>query len=171
MARPGTQSRFFKLCLSVLLAGGLLACSQENGNPGSDSLVAGNSGEDKWSADRAEPGKDPYGVKGEWQLIAIDRQELSRGGTPTVVFGDEGNCWGNTGINNFTTTFSLENTEKGKVKLGNAAVTRKAGPPEAMALENLFLNRFQNANSYEVEGDLLHLYSGETENLTFRRVY
>lgn len=110
-------------------------------------------------------------MKGEWRLVAIDRTQLSRGGTPTVVFGDEGHCWGSTGVNDFRTTFTLEGLKFGHVKVGNAAVTRKMGPPEAMALEKLFLNRLESAISYEVSGDLLYLHSGEDQNLTFERVY
>lgn len=110
-------------------------------------------------------------MAGEWRLIAIDRTQLSRGGTPTVVFGDEGHCWGSTGVNDFRTTFNLQDPNFGRLKVGNAAVTRKMGPPEAMALEKLFLDRLESAISYEVSGDLLYLHSGDDQNLTFERVY
>lgn len=110
-------------------------------------------------------------MAGEWRLIAIDRTQLSRGGTPTVVFGDEGHCWGNTGVNDFRTTFKLQGPNFGRLNVGNAAVTRKMGPPEALALEKLFLDRLESAISYEVSGDLLYLHSGDDQNLTFERVH
>jgi heat shock protein HslJ len=110
-------------------------------------------------------------MSGEWRLIAIDRTELSQGDAPTVVFGDEGWCWGHTGVNDYRMTFTLEGLKYNRLNVGNAAVTRKAGPPEAMALERLFLERLESAASYELSGDMLYLHSGENQNLTFERVY
>ena len=109
-------------------------------------------------------------MEGEWRLVAIDQQQLRVGGTPTVVFGEEGNCWGNTGVNDFRTTFTLEAEDQSRVKVGPAAVTRKAGPPEAMALETLFLERFESVSSFKVVGNVLHLQAGVDQNLTFERV-
>ncbi|HKJ18475.1 MAG TPA: META domain-containing protein [Xanthomonadales bacterium] len=171
MARPDNQITIRTLVIVFLVTAGISACSRDDVGVPEESVAAEKPSTDEWVADTAEPKKDQYEMMGEWQLVAIDQQELSQGGTPTVFFGDEGKCWGYTGVNDFTTSFSLEGPKNGKVELGNAAVTRKAGPPEAMALENLFLDRFQSASSYEVEGDMLYLYSGEQENLTFRRIY
>lgn len=127
------------------------------------------------SAAKAETGARTSNTKaplmsGEWRLVAIDHRVLSAGGNPTVVFGDEGNCWGSTGVNNFRTSFKLDGATSGRFELGTAAVTRKAGPPEAMALEGLFLERLQSARAFELEGNQLHLSSGEDQYLTFERV-
>jgi heat shock protein HslJ len=46
-----------------------------------------------------------------------------------------------------------------------------AGPPEAMALEKLFLTRLESVSSFEVEGDTLHLYTGDSETVTFQRIH
>lgn len=113
---------------------------------------------------------DAMPMGGEWRLVAIDHRELSSGGTPVVVFGEEGECWGNTGVNDFRTTFRLGGRSQGSLEFGNAAVTRKAGPPEAMALERLFLERLENARSFEVEGNRLHLQAGDGQHLTLERV-
>jgi heat shock protein HslJ len=46
-----------------------------------------------------------------------------------------------------------------------------AGPPEAMALEKMFLDRLQTVSSFKPDGDLLHLYTLENQTVTFERVY
>ena len=109
-------------------------------------------------------------MSGEWRLIAIDSTKLGRGGTPTVVFGEEGQCWGSTGVNDFRTQLKLEGPSHDRLVVGNTAVTRKMGPPEAMALERLFMARLESAQSYKIDGDLLYLHSGEDQKLTFERV-
>lgn len=40
-----------------------------------------------------------------------------------------------------------------------------------MALEKPFLDRLESVVSYEVEGDLLYMHSGENQNITLERVY
>jgi heat shock protein HslJ len=44
-----------------------------------------------------------------------------------------------------------------------------AGPPEAMALEQTFLERLSAVSAFDVEGDTLRLWAGDTEALTFER--
>ncbi|MDX1554666.1 MAG: META domain-containing protein [Xanthomonadales bacterium] len=162
MSDSKASKRALTLALSLLLAIVAAACSRDDAPSLAQSVTdpvtgADTTGVGEWS--------------GEWRLVAIDQRELSPGGTPSVVFGKEGECWGNTGVNDFRTTFSLEEMKHGRLKMGSAAVTRKAGPPEAMALERLFLERLEKARSYKVDGDLLYLHSGEDQNLTLQRVY
>lgn len=113
---------------------------------------------------------DLLSMSGEWRLIAIDSNQLRGGSAPTVVFGDEGDCWGSTGINDFHATFDPQRVKFRRLQVGNASVKRNMGPPEAMAVEKLFLSRLETAISYEVRGDLLYLDAGEDHNLTFERV-
>lgn len=122
------------------------------------------------SAVTAAPKQSGLPMSGEWRLIAIDSTKLGRGGTPTVVFGVEGECWGSTGVNDFRTQFKLEGPGHDRLVVGNTALTRKMGPPEAMALERLFMARLESAQSYKIDGDLLYLHSGEDQKLTFERV-
>ncbi len=159
------------IALGFLFAGVLMACKTESVPQVTQSKVepAADPGRNEPAGTESESAAAPMG--GEWRLVAIDRRELSSGGTPTVVFSKEGECWGNTGINEFRTTFTLEGLKYGRLKVSNAAVTRKAGPPEAMALERLFLERLESARSFEIKGDLLYLNSGENQNLTLERVY
>jgi heat shock protein HslJ len=110
-------------------------------------------------------------ITGEWSLVAIDQNPLSSGGTPTLVFESDGRCWGSTGVNKFNAQASFEKLADGWLTLGPAAVTRMAGPPEAMVLEGLFLQRLEKVSAFEVEGDTLHLFAGSQETATFERVY
>ena len=170
MARPQSLNFARALALCALIALGITACNRDTAP---QAAVASNTPEK--AIDTPHPLKtDPViarkVMQGEWRLVAIDEQPLRSGGNPTVVFGDEGNCWGNTGVNDFRTTFTLEGADQSRVKVGPAAVTRKAGPPEAMALETLFLERFESASSFKVDGNHLHLQSGIDQNLTFERI-
>lgn len=160
----------FSLTIVLILALLVTACSREDAVELSQTADAETVQEQEKTPDRKVEAEEPP-MGGEWRLIAIDRRELSSGGTPTVVFSKKGECWGSTGVNDFRTTFTLEGLKYGRLKMGSAAVTRKAGPPEAMALERLFLERLEQAKSYEVKGDLLYLHSGENQNLTLERVY
>ena len=170
MASQNSFSPALTLAFSLFVIVGVTACDREDLPSPSDTLAVNSGSEiaENRGVPEISPAKLP--MQGEWRLIAIDQRELSGGGSPTIVFGDEGDCWGSTGVNEFHTKISLENIRDGRLKVGNAAVTRKMGPPEAMALENLFLERFESANSFDVKGDTLQLISGDDQNLTFQRV-
>lgn len=153
---------FLLTSLGLALSSG---CTGESTDFGSSSTA------DTRSTGNGVSEPDADWLNGEWRLVAIDHTRLSQGGAPTLVFGDGGNCWGSTGVNRFSTTFVLEGPEKTRLELGNAAVTRKMGPPEAMAVERLFLERLESAETYEMQGELLHIQSGENRDLTFERAY
>lgn len=170
MARPKIlfPARTPGLCALIVIS--VMACSRDDVHVAEEPVGLSNSTPEASPPMKTDPVIARKVMQGEWQLVAIDERQLRSGGTPSVVFGDEGNCWGNTGVNDFRTTFTLEGADQSRVKVGPAAVTRKAGPPEAMALETLFLERFESVNSFKVDGDLLHLHSGVDQNLTFQRV-
>lgn len=158
---PGSRAAL-TLALSIPVLFVAVACNRD-----------GLSAQIQAPASKATPAGKQAGLapmRGEWRLVAIDEQLLSAGGTPTVVFGDEGDCWGDTGVNNFHTSFKLQGVESGQFEVGAAAVTRRGGPPEAMALENLFLERLQSARTFETDGNRLYLHSGGDQHLTFERV-
>ena len=152
------------VCLAILALG---ACQRQ-------AETAGASSEARQAAESETPasGQDKAPatpVGGEWRLVSIDSTELRGDVSPRIIFDDEGQCWGNTGINDFRSSFSTDRLNR--LDIGPAAVTRKAGPPEAMAVEKLFLERLQSAVSFEVKGDLLYVNSGENRNVTFERIY
>lgn len=169
MARPKFIIPGRILGLSILLIGALGACNRDNPSSEAETAAAGQESKSKPTL-KSDPVIARKVMEGQWRLVAIDQRQLRQGGTPTVVFGDEGNCWGSTGVNDFRTTFTLEGPDQNRVKVGPAAVTRKAGPPEAMALENLFLERFESVSSFKVDGDYLYLDAGTNQNLTFQRI-
>ena len=148
----------------VLVLGGCEFSSQSNGKVAKA---------DKPAVDTHQDSKPVFTSKqivGEWSLVAIDQQPLSGGGTPTLIFENDGKCYGSTGVNRYTSWADFEKIGDGQLKIGYAAVTRMAGPPEAMALENLFLDRLNSASSFRMEGDQLHLVASKKETITFERV-
>ena len=168
MSRPHLLFPVHIIGLCALIVFGAAACNRDNPTLAADN-TAKAAPEDSHKL-KTDPVIARKVMQGEWRLVAIDERQLRAGGTPTVVFGDEGSCRGNTGVNDFQTTLTLEGADQSRIKVGPAAVTRKAGPPEAMALETLFLERFESASSFKVDGDILHLHSGVDQNLTFERV-
>ena len=170
MARPQIINLARILSLSFLALAILAACGGDEASAPNESPDVSDSASVSKPHLKTDPIIAKKVMEGEWRLVAIDERQLNQGGTPTVIFGDEGHCWGNTGVNDFRTTFTLEGPDQDRVKVGPAAVTRKAGPPEAMALETLFLQRFESVSSYKVDGDRLYLISGIDQNLTFERV-
>lgn len=171
MARPSSSSTIFPLTLIVVVLV-VTGCNREPSASSAAALasVSKTSTAETTPDDQVRARSDLPPMEGEWRLVAIDRTRLSEGTTATLAFGKEGWCWGSTGVNEFRSSFALDG-RYGRLTVGNASVTRKMGPPEAMALERLFLQRLETAETYEVIGDLLHLHSGENQNLTFERVY
>jgi len=152
------------LICGILMVMLIVACGREDVGQGKPQAMA------ETPKVESEPVKTKAApMSGEWKLIAIDRTQLQGGMSPSIFFGEEGLCWGNTGINDFRTRFSIG--ELNRLEVGKASVTRKMGPPEAMAVERLFLERLQTAISFEVSGDLLYVNSGANQNVTFERVY
>jgi len=75
---------------------------------------------------------------------------------PTIQFGEKDRITGMAGVNRY----SVEGTVSGKDSIswaGPAAVTKMAGPPEAMALEDAFLQALQAVTRIEQQGGKLKL--------------
>lgn len=173
MSRPRMTGPALSVALALVSLGlALSACSREENSTTLQSSAKPmehlEKGKSSRETSKSRPDASP--MSGEWRLVAIDSTELNRGATPTVVFGGEGWCWGSTGVNQYRSSVKLEGVKIGRLEVGSAAVTRKSGPPEAMAVERLFLQRLENSESYEIAGDLLYLNAGEDQNLTFERV-
>lgn len=152
------------IALGMLLA--VTGCEHEQANRNIvEKTPAGDEQAEKSSKKNVNP------ITGEWSLVAIDQNPLSSGGTPTLVFESDGRCWGSTGVNKFNALASFEKLADGWLTLGPAAVTRMAGPPEAMVLERLFLHRLEKVSAFKIDGDTLHLFAGTQETATFERVY
>ncbi len=88
---------------------------------------------------------------------------------PTLQFSQTNLVSGFAGVNRFT----AEATLSGKNILtwtGPAAATKMAGPPEAMSLENQYLDSLQQATRVELSGKTLTLTSPDgSTRLVFSR--
>lgn len=88
---------------------------------------------------------------------------------PTIQFGDNGAVSGMAGVNRYSTAATVS----GKDSLAwtsPVAATKMAGPPEAMALENAFLQALEAANKVELRDGKLKLTSTDgVTRLEFQR--
>ena len=79
---------------------------------------------------------------------------------PTIQFGEKNRVSGLAGVNRYT----VEGAVSGKDGLswsGPAAATKMAGPPEAMALEDSFLQALQTVTRIELRNGQLRLTSAD----------
>lgn len=118
-----------------------------------------------------EGGAVPVGLVGSWTLIAIDGHPGEVGDlTPTLEIREDGSIGGFSGVNRFMTALGSDALVQGNISLDQAATTRMAGPPRAMAFEKIYLERLAAVTGFEVDGDTLRLRAGDAEVLTFNRV-
>ena len=88
---------------------------------------------------------------------------------PAIQFGAQGRVSGTGGVNRFSAEAVLDGGT-GLTWAGPAAVTKMAGPPEAMALEDAFLDALQSVTRIELAGGVLKLASADgSARLEFTR--
>jgi heat shock protein HslJ len=89
-------------------------------------------------------------------------------GPLSLSFDDSGRASGNSGVNRFSAAAQADAT---RLVFRSAISTRMAGPPDAMALESLFLARLQQTASWQIDGGRLSLRDAAgTELMRFSRV-
>ena len=80
-----------------------------------------------------------HGLEGDWLVIEIDGEPVDPDAPRDVRFeGDR--VTGRVGVNRFTGSFTMDGDV---LHMGRLALTRMAGPPEMMTLENRFYAAFQ----------------------------
>ncbi|TQM57200.1 META domain-containing protein [Humibacillus xanthopallidus] len=84
---------------------------------------------------------------------------------PQLSFGADGRLTGTTGVNRLMGEFEVRD---GLLVVGNAATTRMAGPPEAMAQEQRLLELLGAEQAFVITGDRLEIGDGETAALLVR---
>jgi heat shock protein HslJ len=106
----------------------------------------------------------------EWQLVEIDGQPLPAGIDPPLIHFERASVRGFAGCNRFNA--SIEESKPGEVRIGPAAGTKMACPPEKMDLEARFLEQLGKVTSYTYLAEQLALtwQDGErTGTLLFRK--
>ena len=84
---------------------------------------------------------------------------------PELTFGTDGRVSGTTGVNRIMGPYEATG---GVLVIGNAATTRMAGPPEAMAQEQRLLEVLRGEVPFTLTGDRLELGSGGAGALLVR---
>ncbi|MBP6468806.1 MAG: META domain-containing protein [Chloroflexi bacterium] len=95
-----------------------------------------------------------------WQLTGYNNGvggvvSLVEGSEITAVFGEDGTLSGNSGCNNYSTSFTVDS---GSIAIDAAiASTMMACPEELMTQEAAYLAALPNANVYQIQADTLEL--------------
>jgi heat shock protein HslJ len=63
-------------------------------------------------------------------------------------------------VNRFTSSVDMDRLRRGEFAMKPAASTKMAGPPDAMRLEDRFLEALGAATGFRVEGESLTLTKG-----------
>jgi hypothetical protein len=107
---------------------------------------------------------------GLWTLAALDGEPLPRVGEPiTLEIRDDGSAGGSSGVNRFMTQVQADGLADGRIGFAQSAGTMMAGPPAAMELEQVFLQRLGAVSTFTIEGDTLRMWAGDNPALTFER--
>ncbi len=103
-------------------------------------------------------------LEGDWLVVEIDGEPIDTEAAREVRFeGDR--VSGKVGVNRFTGSFSRNGD---MLEVGPVALTRMAGPPELMALEQRFTSHLEGALEIGQEGTELTLSEGDRAILLSR---
>ena len=133
-------------------------------------VLAACASDDTGPADSAATGGGPRGGAGlvaSWSLTAaaVDSIPLSDFGI-TITFTDT-TASGFGGVNQYNTTFT--SGPDGDLDFGEIASTKMAGSEDAMQAEQAYFASLGTVTGYTVAGDVLELFAGEQEVLTYAK--
>ena len=107
---------------------------------------------------------------GSWTLIAVDAEPVDTPGTAiTLEIRDDGSAGGSSGVNRYMTRLETATLADGRIGFTPAAGTKMAGPPRAMEIERVFLQRLGAVSTYAIDGDTLRMWASDNQALTFQR--
>lgn len=97
----------------------------------------------------------------DWLLVSADGATVPDGledpRPPYLRLEPGGRALGFSAVNSFSGTYEAHES---RLTLGPLAVTRRAGPPAAMAVESAMLQALQGTASYRIAGNTLELLDG-----------
>jgi heat shock protein HslJ len=120
---------------------------------------------------RAPSGVDS--LEGDWTLVMIESDEIGdpeamqMRRAPNITIADDGAAGGYAGVNRFSTRLAVG--ADGQASFGPAAVTKMAGPPEAMSFEDRYLRLLDSITGVRVGAERLVFLDGDREILRFVR--
>jgi heat shock protein HslJ len=112
-------------------------------------------------------------LEGDWTLVMIESDEVGDPASkqmrraPNITIADDGAAGGYAGVNRFSTRLTVG--ADGQASFGPAAVTKMAGPPEAMSFEDRYLRLLDSITGVRVGAERLVFLDGDREILRFVR--
>jgi heat shock protein HslJ len=101
---------------------------------------------------------DPADLAGaDWRIVRLEADEIPESAGMTLRFEDA-KLSGQSGVNAFHGPVMVDSS--GTFEAGPFAMTRRAGPPEAMQRESLLLVALEQADLWRIERGELHIVSG-----------
>ncbi len=148
------MKRLVMILAALLMFPVLAACASDDTGPAAGTATSGGP-------------RGGEGLVASWSLTsaAVSSVQLSDFDI-TITFTDtEASGFG--GVNQYTTTFT--SGPSGDLDFGEIASTRMAGPEDAMQAEQAYLAALATITGYTVAGDVLELYVGEQEMLSYSK--
>ncbi|MFO0836012.1 MAG: META domain-containing protein [Phycisphaerales bacterium] len=112
---------------------------------------------------------------GAWRLVSLNGQDItprlaSLSKPPTISFAADAGISGFAGVNRFTGRLDKSGLGGGAFKTSPLAMTRMAGPPDAMQIEGEFATALSKATAFTLEGDRLELRTTASSLAVLERV-
>jgi heat shock protein HslJ len=149
------------------LALSLAACSSADSDDAATSPAAGASAPAAGNATAPLPTGGAELADTSWKLsgMATTTDSLADSGITLQFTASE--AAGSAGVNTYTAGYT--STADGQLSFTAIAVTKMAGDEAAMALETEYLEMLSKVTGYSVSGDLLDLFVGPDQMLTYTK--
>jgi putative lipoprotein len=102
----------------------------------------------------------------EWRCARIGSRTLTEGSTPTLLMTAEGKASGFAGVNRWFGTCSIDGTT---LKFGMLGMTRMAGTPDRMQLEQTYADALAAVTRWSVSSGRLQLSDSNAMVLEFTK--
>ena len=102
----------------------------------------------------------------EWRCTRIGSRTLTEDRTPTLLMTDDGKASGFAGVNRWFGTYSVDGST---LKFGMMGMTRMAGPPERMQLEQAYADALAAVTRWSVSSGRLQLSEDNALVLEFTK--
>jgi heat shock protein HslJ len=149
----------------IMIFVGLMAVSLACSHKPAQSKSSGSTGGDRSAGAATRPGGTAAAsplIGKTWTLTMLEGAEVPPPAAdrrqPSLSFGADGRIRGSTGVNTFSGTYTLDGQN---LKFGNLAMSRMAGPPEAMTLEQKLVAALRATTAWRVNGGKLELLAGD----------
>ena len=103
-------------------------------------------------------------IGNEWRCTRIGSRTLTEDRTPTLLMTDDGKASGFAGVNRWFGTYSVDGST---LKFGMMGMTRMAGPPERMQLEQTYADALAAVTRWSVSSGRLQMSDSNALVLEF----